>query len=97
MKTAILPSAQTTAQLKALRQLAESGKVELAEPCDCGGMVRHNNGGNYHQKLLVRMDGGKCWMAWDSSSEYAPAPGWKEVPFGEAIDKIAECAADGWE
>ena len=29
------------------------------EPCDCGGQVRHNNGGNYHSiaRLVTASDG----------------------------------------
>lgn len=41
------------------------------EPCNCGAMVRHNNGGSYHQILRIYKDKkGGLWMTWDSSSQF---------------------------
>jgi hypothetical protein len=27
--------------------------IDMSAPCDCGEQIRHNNGGNYHQRVLV--------------------------------------------
>ena len=41
---------------KAYRQLHEKGSVTIAEKCDCGIKIRHNNGGNYHARLSFKRD-----------------------------------------
>jgi hypothetical protein len=92
----LLPSQQTEDQRAALARLIEDGKVCLCEPCDCGSQVRHNNGGNYHDIIDFRLDGGKCWRSRTFTGDYAPADDWYEVPFGEAVDEIARLAAEGY-
>jgi len=91
----LLPSQQTSAQKTALALFLENEAIYFYEPCDCGGQVRHNNGGNYHQELYFRMDAGKCWRCESSTSDYAPEKDWSEVTFSAAIDEIAALAAKG--
>ena len=38
-------------------------KVILKEKCDCGAyQIKHNNGGNYHQRLAVKYEGGTYYV-----------------------------------
>ena len=41
----------------------ESARVILKEKCDCGPyQIKHNNGGNYHQRLAVKYEGGTYYI-----------------------------------
>ncbi len=91
----LLPTQQTDAQLAALRKFLEAGKLTLAEPCNCGGQVRHNNGGNYHDWNEFKADGGKWFVRLGSTSDYDDAE-WQEVTFAELLDRIQEEAARGY-
>lgn len=92
----LLPSEQTAAQLDALKTFVEAGNVGLHEPCNCGGQVRHNNGGNYHDIVEFRLDAGQCWRNQTSTSDYAPADDWSPVAISAAVDEIAALAATGY-
>jgi hypothetical protein len=92
----LLPTKQTSAQQESFLSFFETGKLELREPCDCGSMIRHNNGGNYHRIVEFRLDAGKCWRTETFTGDYGPPDDWKEVEFSEAVDEIASLSAEGW-
>lgn len=92
----LLPSQQTEKQAAALKRLLETGHLYIYEPCNCGGQIRHNNGGNYHTEIQFRLDGGAAWRTETFSGDYGPPDDWQEVPFSAAIDEIARLAAEGW-
>lgn len=94
--TVLLPSERTLAQRTALVNLCNRGELMLYEPCDCRGQVRHNNGGNYHEILSYRMDGGKCFVKRSSTSEYDYSE-WEEIGFAAAVEEIAACSAKGYQ
>jgi hypothetical protein len=91
----LLPTQQTERQKSFLRKFLDEGKIDLCEPCDCGNMVRHNNGGNYHALTQFRMEGGKVYRNATNTSDYAPEDDWREVTFSAAIDEIAQLASEG--
>lgn len=91
----LLPSTQTSRQIEAMEKLI-SGELTLREPCDCGSQVRHNNGGNYHYIMEFRLDSGKCWKRTTSTSDYDEWSEWEEIPFGKAIEEIADLSAKDW-
>lgn len=96
MSIQLLPTAQTKAQRDALSLLLNNNGVHLTEPCNCGGQIRHNNGGNYHSIVAFRLDAGKCWRMGSFTGDYAPPEEWDEVPFGKAVDEITDLAAMGY-
>lgn len=91
----LLPTAQTEAQLKALRKFLDEGRLTLSEPCNCNGAVRHNNGGNYHEYVELRADVGKWFARFGSTSEYDSAE-WEEIKFVKLLNVIQNRAADGY-
>jgi hypothetical protein len=92
----LLPSQQSETQRKALLLFLEQGRIRLQEPCDCGSTVRHNNGGNYHAVVDIRMDGGKVWRTETFTGDYGSPDDWREVAWAEALEEIASRAAEGW-
>jgi hypothetical protein len=54
MKT--LPSESQRKVKDALRRVAKKQQVILREPCDCEWQIRHNNGGNYHERVAFEFD-----------------------------------------
>ena len=65
----MLPSEQTAAQIEALRILLYDGSAQMAQPCDCGSQIRHNNGGNYHETIEMRMDSGSVFRRFTTTYE----------------------------
>lgn len=95
----LLPSEQT----KELERVPEiMGRVEqgkkiiLEEPCDCGSMIRHNNGGNYHDITYLTKDAGKYFIRDDSTSELEPPAEWEETTRDEVEKRISEALSQGW-
>lgn len=70
--------------------LRSAGTVVLQEPCDCGNNIRHNNGGNYHQVIRLKIRLGKIWAQFGSTCELLPEPDW-ELAGEDVIDQYA-----GW-
>jgi hypothetical protein len=93
----LLPSEQRQAQLDALRLFVESGYIACRQPCDCGSQIRHNNGGNYHEIVKFRIDGGMFWRSKTFTGDYAPADDWHKIALGDAIEEIADHAQGGWD
>lgn len=89
----LLPTEQTKAQQSALRAFLENGRLTLSEPCDCGSQIRHNNGGNYHQTVDLRMDAGRVFRSRTTTSDYDSGGDWREVTFTEAVEEIARLSA----
>jgi hypothetical protein len=94
----MLPSQKTASQREALRTFLDAPQgIEVFEPCDCGGLTRHNNGGNYHTEVYYRHEAGQVFRAETFSGDYGPPLDWQPVVFGNAIDEIASLAAKGWD
>lgn len=91
----LLPNQQTEAQLAALRGFINAGELHLDEPCDCNGQIRHNNGGNYHERIQVKADGGRYFVLLSSTSDYDNAE-WEESSFLDALNLIQDRAAKGY-
>jgi len=88
-----LPSEQREAIEKAKAKFAETGRLTIGEPCDCGSHIRHNNGGNYHQIIHLASDGDGYFVKYDTTCELTPAPEWDEITQDKA-NKIIEDYAD---
>lgn len=91
----LLPTQQTAKQLEALRTFLEHGRLEMWELCDCGGQTRHNNGGNYHEEIELRADGGQWFAKFGSTSDYDDAE-WESIEFSNLLDLIQQKAAAGY-
>lgn len=63
--------------------------IQICEPCNCGGQIRHNNGGNYHEIITLQRDDGRYFVKMDSTSEFW-VPEWKEISKEEAGKIIDE-------
>lgn len=59
------------------RVIATKSEIRLMEPCDCGAMVRHNNGGNYHALVAVKFEGGIWRSRQYTTCELVEKPEWK--------------------
>lgn len=91
----LLPTAQTAKQLTVLRKFLDDGAITLREPCCCGSMTRHNNGGNYHDVWDFKADAGKWFACLGSTSDY-DASEWREMDFLQVLDLIQTAAAKGY-
>lgn len=56
--------------------LRSGGTVVINEPCNCGDNIRHNNGGNYHQVIRVKIRLGRVWANFDTTSELTHSTNW---------------------
>lgn len=64
---------------QAKERLARGVPVVIAEPCDCGDFVRHNNGGNYHEVITIKPVGEKLFAKFSSTCELVDDEDWVEV------------------
>jgi len=94
--SAILPSEQTEQQVVALGKFLDERRLCLSQPCDCGGHIRHHNGGNYHQLVKLALDAGKAWISRTNTSDYSPPENYQEISFAEALEEVFRLAARGY-
>jgi len=92
----LLPSEQKDAKERAGRMFHEDGSILLGEPCDCGGQIRHNNGGNYHEIVMVVLDEGRYFVQYSDTCELTDAKEWCEITKEEAKEIIEENATKGY-
>ena len=87
----LLPSERKELVDKAIRIFLKTGELSIYEPCDCGSLIRHNNGGNYHEIIHLKKDGQSCFIMEDLTSELEEPAQWREVSESIAIEKIQKC------
>jgi len=90
-----LPSEQEKKIRKAIAMARRDRKITLYEPCDCGWQIRHNNGGNYHERVAFELDRKtKQWykMVW-STCEFEPEPEWEPSSWDE-VEAFIKSHAD---
>lgn len=76
----------------------EAGKVvEFCEPCDCGSQVRHNNGGNYHQFLLIKKVNETYLIRWDDTCELTDDEPFISAGKQKYLDALNYAHRMGWE
>ena len=73
----LLPSIRKNRIAKAQKDYRETGKLCICEPCDCGSMIRHNNGGNYHDIIMLRHDSDNDFVKFETTSELEPDAEWE--------------------
>ena len=81
----LLPSEQKAAIDAAIDHYRETGKLAIYEPCDCGSHIRHNNGGNYHEIIHLRTDGGRHFVKYASTCELSEPAEWETCEDPEAV------------
>lgn len=86
-----LPSEREAAIAAASAEYNSTGRLDICQPCDCNGQIRHNNGGNYHGRVFLRRDSGNDFVAYDSTSEFDSLSEWEPV---RSVRKIIEEYAD---
>jgi hypothetical protein len=64
----------------------------IAQPCDCGSHIRHNNGGNYHETVAITRDGNVLFMKVESSCELSAPAEWEklETPVRDIVERYSE-------
>jgi hypothetical protein len=82
-----LPSEQEEKIKVTIEKFEKDGRIEIEEPCDCGSQIRHNNGGNYHQWIILQKDGEKTFAKFGDTCELKPSPEWEEVDNPQEIIK----------
>lgn len=88
----LLPSEREARRAQALAQLEKTGNLVIHEPCNCGGRIRHNNGGNYHEIISLRLEDNKHYVQFDSTCELTPPAEWEEIASTRAEEIIARHA-----
>jgi hypothetical protein len=73
----LLPSQQAERVEQAKEIFHNAGSLTIYEPCNCGGQVRHNNGGNYHDIVRLAKDGGQVFIMNDTTSELEAPAEWE--------------------
>ena len=96
----LLPSEQeqiVKERLPELLKAVEEGKfIYISEPCDCGALIRHNNGGNYHYRATIVKDSGKYYVMEWSTCELIPPGEWEETTIEEITGMIKDALKEGW-
>lgn len=81
----LLPSERTKRIKKAISTLEETGRLSIFEPCDCGSHVRHNNGGNYHDQIFLRLDSGQMFVKYETTCVLVPPSEWNGCKDAEDV------------
>ena len=68
----------------------DNRSVWMEEECDCGSHIRHNNGGNYHQRGEISYSAGNFHLRLRSTSDFDEATS-SDISCGEAIEIL-----QGW-
>jgi len=79
--------------------------IEGREVCDCGDIVRHNNGGNYHARVWIYPYKDGWSITFGSSRESFPGDEWWHCECGSEVrsdethrhykqDEVEKAAAD---
>ena len=94
----LLPS-EVTAREKAIveqiQSLKEGERIRLSEPCDCGSLIRHNNGGNYHDLKIIALDSGEYYLREDTTCELTEPAEWSLTTLEELIASAKGFAEQG--
>lgn len=88
----LLPSEKKSAIEKAIAELEEKKTYYIEEPCDCGSMIRHNNGGNYHSWYEIAIDEGQYFVKAGCTSELEPPYKWEKSTKENVYLLIQDCA-----
>ena len=85
-----LPEQQGRILRRAMTELLTGGSTDIQQPCNCGGQVRHNNGGNYHSIIEARVaeDGQILWRD-GSTSDYDDSD-WERIELAKLYDILRE-------
>ena len=79
---------------KSYKKLHDSGNVVLAEKCDCGPRILHNNGGNYHARLkIMRDENDRYWYKSYTTCELTSYK-WKKLDARKVEEKIGSFIKD---
>lgn len=88
----LLPSQQNSAVESAIARFKEVGEIGIYEPCNCGSMIRHNNGGNYHEIYEGRKDSDRYFQKFDTTCDMDAPAEWEETDEQEIISEIKKRA-----
>jgi len=88
----MLPSEQQKAVKAAIEELEKEKEFYIEEPCDCGSHIRHNNGGNYHDWIEIKIDEGLYFLKEGCTSELEPPYTWELSTKEKVYSLIQDCA-----
>jgi len=84
----LLPSERKQKEGAAIKKFLQEKKLNIYEPCNCGNMIQHNNGGNYHEIITLIIDEGRYFVAYDTTFELDSPAEWEEINEEKALDII---------
>ena len=97
----LLPSETNARGKKIIEELGKMSvgsdckKLYLSEPCDCGSHIRHNNGGNYHDEVVIAFDNGKYYIKYETTSELSEPSEWEEIALEQLLSLAKKFAEQG--
>lgn len=81
----LLPSEKKERIATAIQKFEQTDELSILEPCDCGGRVSHNNGGNYHDEIYLQKDSGQVFVKYDTTSELTAPAEWEVCEDWKAV------------
>lgn len=88
----LLPSEQAAKIEEAEDFFMVNGGLIIREPCDCGNHIQHFNGGNYHQKIILKRDSKRFFVKRETTCELVAAAEWDEIELDELKQTIRDNA-----
>ncbi len=76
--------------------LNNPGYYRWMEECNCGAMVRHNNGGNYHNILAVNYENNQWYLRQYDTCELKNQPDWEKVGIKEIREALKEVFSNNY-
>ena len=73
---------------QAIEKFEQESLNIIEEPCNCGMRIRHNNGGNYHQNILIRKDKVGVYVMYGDTCELTEDDDWREIQPAQVIEII---------
>ena len=81
---------------EAILGLHQSGRIDLDEPCNCGDQIRHNNGGNYHQWVVIDYDKDTYYLQIGDTCGLTENELPKEINISDVVKVIRDCQKDNY-
>lgn len=89
------PGSPVRLALQLLQELKITGCLIMEEPCNCGNVILHHDGGNYHDFVSYKYDNEKFFVKYDTTCILESAE-WLEIIEQQVIAQLEKDLAKGW-